>query len=572
MAQLLTDRIEAPTYGLDLSAAPDAVPKGYARELENFLVDNNGKVPLRGSIYQTSDLSIGTSEILTGAWSFQDKLLLGFVSKHATAQREPWTAPYVSATAAQLAEPATTMKHVDTEASTVSNVAAGQDTVICGEGARIGSYVYGFAYSNATDDDTGNGYYMHRRKILRWDGSTAVPTAYANAPAGGQDVCAHLNRLFVLGGRDVPGGLTAHERNTLYWSDYGGPTADTTAMWQNDVTGLTNKLVVDSDNGDFGTGLAKLGQDLVIFKRHSTHILYGYSDDTFTLRRVSASLGCIDNRSIVETEAGVYFMSAAGYALFNGTTIRIVDEKVRDELLPLVEKTIGDDYWYDGGRVIAIPLPNEYILLSVMRQDLNTAAITYQASYLFHIRTESWVHFTSSALDSTIPTHGGKTLTNYWLTDGSYVAKCNALTVPEASQSYGTDLVESGTGRVDIPATWHSRMIRLSTPGYKAHLHRLMIDYDHQPQGDDSTVGWRVSGYQGDGTQVVSTFQVYYDYNTATRLYRRRHVQDAFSEADDFQLRVEWDGTVGGYNVVTSADVYDCYVEYSPARQRRGPG
>lgn len=527
---------------------------------------------MRGPLADHPALNLGTDEIVTGVWSFGNKALVGLASKSATATGEYQTAPYRKvAAAAELAEPNTTMKLVDLDADTVTDVTAAQGTVIAGRGTRIGSYVYGFAYSGTTDDST-NGGYVHRRSLLRWDGTTTAPTAVTNAPDSGQAVRGHYNRLFVLGGRDVPGALTAHEFNTLFFSDPGGPVNLLAADWQNDVSGLSNKIVVDVDNpDDFGVGLAKIGDNLAIFKRRSVHVLSGYSDTTFQLRTFTTDVGCVDARTIVEQGDGCYFLSEQGYHYFDGVQMTLVSEPILSELATVTQQTVGIS-GDDGGRAEATTLPNNYILLQVGAQSFTTGAVTEGKAYLYHMPTGRWSRFSSLATANEVPTALGRTNYLPFIIDGDRLIKAQYLTVPEAvdTTERGFDSVASGgtTGR--IPALWRSALIRVGTPLYMAQLHRLLIDYTFQldPGADNDSDGWYVSAALGNGNTVVAEYQVPTQGSPTTYLYRRRDVADAFGEATDFQLTVEWKA---GDDVpaLAKAVLYDCTVEWQISRQRR---
>lgn len=583
MADLLSERVQVASGGIDLSSAPERVPNDRGLEVENLLVDRDGVLSMRGPIQEHSSSTIGSPHAITGIWTFNDSLLIGRTTPDATAFVDPWVAPYYKQVAAGLAEPDTTMKFVDS-AGSVSNVASSQSNVISGRGARLGSYVYGLAYSNSTDV-TENGGTYHRRQVLRWGGTAANTTAYANAPDGGQDVIAHLNRIWVLGGRDVPGGGTTIEMNSLYYSDYGGPTSDTTAMWQNDTSGLTNKIVVDSDDqNDFGVGLAQLGQDLVIFKRRSIHVLYGYSDNTFTLRPLTKNLGCIDRRSIVEAEEGIYFMSLNGYMLFDGSTVHPVDGPVTTELTAKALNACGDlgpgaANEDRQGRVTAVALPNSYILISTILRDASSGTVVSNSgsAFLFHRPTGKWSRFSSPVFNGTVPSELVRTQTHYYACDGIYLTKLDTVTMPDALSPYLQPCEDANyASYYAIDVNWWSRPLALGTPLYKAQLHRILVDYkligefELDGANDDKI---RLDIYDDTGTQLYGT--TYLDPITsqsAGEIERARYVDDTFAEANAIQLRLSW----GGYQNPSSAGIgvselefYDCYVEYSRARQRR---
>lgn len=562
--------------GLDTESAADTVLEGHAPEHVNFLVHHDYEMRMRGPLASHTTLTIGSNVIVTGIWGFGNKALVGLATADATAVREPWTAPFRPATAAQLAEPVTTMKLIDFDALTVSDVSAAQGTVIGGKGVRIGAYVYGFAYSAGTDDDidpTAGSQFVHRRALLRWDGTTSAPTAVTDAVDSGQDVAVHYNRLFALGGRDVPGGGTAHNLNSLYFTDNGGPISGTAASWQDDVSGLTNQIVIDGDNpDDFGVGLAHMNDKLAIFKRRSTHLLTGYSSDTFALSVFSSDIGCVDARSIIEHDDGCYFLSAEGYMYFDGSVLENVSGPIQSELVTATDLTVGS-HGTDGGKAFAQKLPNHYILLTLANQTFSTGALgTVQKSYLFHAPTRRWSRFTSNATANTIPVAAGRSAYTPFIIDGAKAVKTEYLTLPEAAatSTRGLDVVAGTTRR--IPSKWKSPIIRMATPFYMAQIHRILVDYTFRLHdgADSDQDAWYVSLQEGTGRDLVDDpYQLYAMADDSAYLYRRRNVYDDFYEVADCQLTVEWYTDGVSYPAVADARIYDCYLEYQITRQRR---
>lgn len=210
MAPLNLATIEVPWAGLHTTGAPGRLPAGKAPYLRNFLVHTPGKLMLRGGTsteaIKTSTASGDEKSILSNAWAFNDRLLLGFHKKSAVSTEgyaPPWRAPYLRLSESKkLAKAANKMVYVNLTAGTATEVTGGEEHLSPGSnGERLEKYVYGFSYDGSEAEEI-NGGYRWRTKLLRWDGSTTKPTAYSNAPEGGQAVKVHLDRLWVLGGRD----------------------------------------------------------------------------------------------------------------------------------------------------------------------------------------------------------------------------------------------------------------------------------------------------------------------------------------------------------------------------------
>jgi len=600
MAQAATERIEPAFDGLDTDTAPDYLTKTKAPVLENFLVDRPGRLPIRGPIRDSIDLYTG--DLIgkpVGIWSHGNNLLVGLKANSATATRDPWVAPYRRAAAeADLGVPDDTLYHVNLETRATSTVTSVDLNLTPGPRfARLGAYAWGIGYAaEATDSATLNGGVQWLTQILRWDGTAAAPTAFANGPIAAQDIKAHLNRLFVLGGREPD--TTDYKPNSLFWTDPGGPTADTVAMWQDDVSGLTNEIVVDSDDpADFGVGLARISSGLVIFKRRSIHMLLGQSPATFTLRTFTLEQGCIDPRSIVEVEDGVYFLSDQGFQFFDGAQLRSTSNDLRSSLLAEALATVGDS-GVDGGQAIAGRLPNGYVGLSIGTSPATTETSDIAFSGLYHAPRNAWVGFSSDAMSAGRPLGFGRALSRSYLIDDQRLFAADATTAPElAAESErgfdnaaalftfdsgsafdGTDdaLVNSVTGieawtsslSSPIPARWHSRLAQLAQPTSLTAIKRLLLDYTFKVDGtlDDEENGWFVELVDGRGNVLLSSRRVPAQGDPSDHAYRRQYAVDVYGEANDAQLRIEWRGTES--LPLVEASVLSAYLTHQPAQQR----
>jgi hypothetical protein len=599
------ERIEPAYDGLDTDSAPDYLDKKKATVLQNFLVDRPGKLPIRGPINDAIDLYSGAlvgSPV--GIWSHNNNLLVGIKALSASATRDPWVAPYRrTSTAGDLGTHHTSLYHVNLETRVAAAVAAATaDTTPGPRFARLGAYTYGISYSG-TSDETVNGGLQRRTSLCRWDGTAVLPTAIATtfAPSCMQDVKAHLNRLFVLGG-NVPGTTGAVKPNSLFWTDQGGPVAGTLAEWQDDVSGLVNQIVVDSDDSsDFGVALAKVGRSLVVFKRRSIHMILGDTPATFTVRTFSTELGCIDPRSVVEYRDGVFFMSHQGYMYFDGQQLKSVTDDLRSSLLTAALSHVGDA-GVDGGAVVAFALPNDYIGLTISHAPGASGSSHVHFSAVLHAPTEAWTSITSDALSAGAPTAGGRTLSKSYLVDDQRLFDASYVTAPEAVDEArrgfdeatteftfdvsGLGPLFSGTGdtlenqltgveawlSVDytvIPASWYSRLARLSQPGHKSVISRLLLDYTFQVDAaaDDGGSGWYVTVVDGQGNVLLPEVQVPIQGDPSTYAYRRQFVADLFAESNDAQLRVEWRGTQPYATI--EASLFGAYLEFTTAQQRR---
>lgn len=610
MADIATQVLTPASGGEDQDSAPEYLARDKAPWVENLLTDRPNILTMRGPLYDGAAWYTGTAfPKVCGVWAHGDFVLLGMRANSATAKREPHVAPYRKAAAeADLADASTTeLVRINLDGNVRDSITTSltADKVPAGRGARIGPNVYGFSYDSVAAGVSQNGGYLKLRPFIRWDGTAAVPVVYTNGPRGGFDVKAHYNRLFVLGGRN-PDGTGNIQFSTLYFTDAFSPDAaltDAVASWQDDTSGLVNKIVVDSeDPNDFGVALAKVGQSLVIFKRHSVHLLQGYSPSTFVLRPVSNEVGCLDPRSVVEYAGGVFFMSERGFMFFDGVDIVPVSTPETSSLVASALERVGDA-GVDGGAVWAGPLPNGYIGVAVsdLTFDANTKSTVYFCG-LYHARTGAWSQFSSDALGTAakkpIAFETGAHRT--FLLDDKLLLKTAAVTLPESvsDDKRGIDLDVSVVFTIDnsttftgagntlknslaqeawtgsaagaqfpIPAKWYSRLLRLATPSLMSQLHRVLFDYRFKVAGafDDQYGGWYVTLLDGEGVTVVPEYQVPAQGEPSSFLYRRRHVKGAKRETEDVQVRVTWKGTALG---LAAADILDTTVEYQPTRQR----
>jgi hypothetical protein len=572
--------IDASNGGIDTDSDPGTMNPSMAPVVNNLLPDRPGKLIMRGPLQNHAELALtGTNKIIGGAWTFRNKALIGMVAPSATGQREPWSAPYKKApTAATLAIPETTMQFVDFDSLSTNNVAGSLDTVISGKGAALGNYVYGYGYAANSAAVNENGGFFYRRKLLRWDGTAAAPTAYNNAPDNGSDVHSHLNRLWTLGGRDVAGGGTATEFSTLFYSDGFGPVSDTAAAWQDDVSGLSNKIVVDYDNpDDFGVSLAKVGQNLIIFKRYSSHVLYGFNSSTFTIRPMSLDIGCLDPRSVVEFDNGCFFLSDQGFMYYDGSQITNFSRNQKSALLDAANGTVGLN-GVDGGRAIARRINNEYVLLSIYSQDFATGLINPTPKFcgLLYVPTQSWTTFSSNVTATPTPTWIDNTSRTPFIIDGRRVVKATNIVTPERApeSERGFDSVTTTAvqTKARIPSRWTSQLLRLATPPVNSQIHRMLLDYVFQidEAGDNTSNGWYVSLTSGTGKPLLTEYQVPNQGDPTQFLYRRRETKDVFTETSDVQFNVEWKADVAGtYPAVKSAEIHEGVIEFQLSSQRR---
>jgi hypothetical protein len=153
---------------------------------------------------------------------------------------------------------------------------------------------------------------------LSWDGSGNVDTWTAptsGSVPNGKYIAYHNNRVWVAG--------VAANPSKLYGSGLGNP-----GDWAS-PSGVTTDF--DPDDGEPITGLGTIGPYLLVFKPSKTYVVF--NTDTAGYRRISDGVGCVANKSIVETDQGTFFLSTdQGIMTTDGSSVSPISTKV-DSLL-----------------------------------------------------------------------------------------------------------------------------------------------------------------------------------------------------------------------------------------------
>jgi hypothetical protein len=580
MANLQALNIAVPYDGLDTDSAPEAILETKAPVVANFLTDQPGRLPMRGPIVDTWPTSLAppAGGKVVSVWKYNNELLVTYRKVDATRVREPWVAPYRKASADTiLADVDLNLAHLNLDTGTVTAVATTGGRQPGGRGVRMGNRVYGLGYAAKSSTQSVDGGYVQARVFQRWDGGAVSPTSYTNGPFGAQALIGHYQRLIALGGTPPDLSTFVVEPNSLYWSDVvaDAALADAAAAWQDDVSGLLNRIVVGAADGDFLVDAAHVGTNLAIFKRHAIYVMLGYSPSTWTVKPFTVEQGCIDPRSIVEYEDGCFFMSDRGFMYFDGSQlINTTQGVLRSSLVEAALAAVGDD-GTDGGYVTASCLPNGYIGVSVGTAPSTTSGSVRTTTWagMYHVARRTWSTLSCECLPSgaTAPYLFGRTLNKSYAIDDARVVDTKALTVPEraSAATRGFDRVNSVS--TPILAKIQSKLVRLSNPLQRSQLHRFMLDSRWTKTASDQATSaagdaWQVTLTDGNGTVLLPAYKVRSSSDTTTSYpYRRRDVRDVMSECNDLQVTVE---NAGSAAAITRAELLGATVEFQPTRLR----
>jgi hypothetical protein len=147
---------------------------------------------------------------------------------------------------------------------------------------------------------------------------------------------------------------------------FAGHTSNPSQIRYNDTAALEtwpvgNALEVGRDDGQFITGMKRFGDSTVVFKTASIWLVSGASPDDFQVNPTPADVGCIASRSLVPTDAGVFFWSEAGPAMFNGFKVSLLGARIR-ELLDDVDLSHADKIsagYYPRYRQVFVAYPRK---------------------------------------------------------------------------------------------------------------------------------------------------------------------------------------------------------------------
>lgn len=172
-----------------------------------------------------------------------------------------------------------------------------------GSKAEFAEFLNGFYMVNFTDATRFN-------NLTSWSTTTNVTSA-----AKAKYIKQYLGRLYLA--YVVSNGSTYPSKIT--YSDL--PTGATPATTWNDAL---NFVDIDTDNGDFLTGMEVNASRLMCFKNNS---LYLY--DTNTLSQVPGCPGTISQRSVQTIEGHTLYLHNTGIWDFSGATSTLISRKIQ---------------------------------------------------------------------------------------------------------------------------------------------------------------------------------------------------------------------------------------------------
>lgn len=413
--------VPAPTGGWNPDANTWELAPNQAPVLDNALV-RPGRVVVRGSLTNWADLSTLTTPVpplnVAGVQPVPGtaKLAIGRKAISATAFVDPWFAPIVRPVAGSALAAPTADMAIAFGATTFTNTATAANLIpgprgISFEGTR---YYIGYGTLTAPVADAGGTFFAQSTNLCTISSAGAV-AAMTNAPRGFIDIKGYQSRIWGLGGIDDPGSGTTFNALALFFTNPIGPGGGNAASfgdWKDPVFLTTNKIVMDGDTTDPGVGLAVVRNGLLIFRKQSVWLLRGTTSASYSLTPVSRQVGCVDPRSIVETDKGVYFMSTQGLMITDGVSVRNVSGTVLYTLQNAVTVVTAAIISSFGGYVTSTIASSGQLIVSMGIASVTSGApdghIQPVWSGMFDPNTNAWTRVTSSlfAADGVIVTPG----------------------------------------------------------------------------------------------------------------------------------------------------------------------
>lgn len=169
--------------------------------------------------------------------------------------------------------------------------------------------------------------------------------------------------------------------NALVWSKPGNP-----QRWPDQ-----NFALVGEDGGEPITGLAVVGDKLIIFKPHRTYVMTGYDEDSFQIDKLSDVVGCPYPNGMVQYEGVLYFCDQNGVWATDGETVRSISAPQPGHGITALWNTrkwsraqgMSDHYFWPTMAVT----PDAHLVVCC-HYPLSTT--DYADNFVYDIRNEAW--------------------------------------------------------------------------------------------------------------------------------------------------------------------------------------
>jgi len=326
MAQILLERYDDFTGGLNLRADQFLLARNESPDMLNVEIDPRGGVFSRGAMQRINTTAV------SGTWS-PDKLH-AFYGATPTIMLANSTKVYHSTGANFSTLQFSSGNDIATTNAHGASFANWGDTLYISTGA---SGTAGYKWQTTDTYAT-----ALTPSGPSWQATSSPTTGFM--PKAEHNI-VHANKMFVA--NTYENGVAYPDR--VRWSHDGVPES-----W-------VDHEYIDFKGGGSGVnGLAVVQGQLVVFKDNAIYLLVGTESDNFNVVELTTTLGCASRNSIAVSEQGVYFYSPSeGLFHYDGSAIRDIFDSLRPmidnkELSPLNTEPFGVSY---VGRRVWLSLP-----------------------------------------------------------------------------------------------------------------------------------------------------------------------------------------------------------------------
>lgn len=182
-----------------------------------------------------------------------------------------------------------------------------------------------------------------KNPVKKWGGGAATFTDLGGTPPQSRFGSHHaVDFLFFAGHTSNP--------SQVRYSDTANPES-----WP-----VGNALEIGRNDNQIITGLQRFGHTTAVFKNGSIWLISGSTPTDFTINPTPSDIGCIAPNSLVLTDAGIFFWSEAGPAIFNGFKTTLLNKRLKS-LLDTVD-------WVNAEKISAAYYPaRKHLLVSYPR-------------------------------------------------------------------------------------------------------------------------------------------------------------------------------------------------------------
>jgi hypothetical protein len=156
---------------------------------------------------------------------------------------------------------------------------------------------------------------------MKSSGGVGFTFLLGSPPSNAKFIESHKGRVFIAN--------SSAGKSRLHFCHLNDPEDWTTIVGASTDPGFID---VGLDDGDTITGIKTIGSVLLIFKNTSTWILSGTNPLNYTVRKISPTIGCVANRTIVACDTFAIFLSNLGVYAANPEGVTMLSYNIKPTL------------------------------------------------------------------------------------------------------------------------------------------------------------------------------------------------------------------------------------------------